>query len=157
VNNVAAAQGDAGAVPAAQGDPVAGNAAEGIVVAGDAGVAVVGDAAEGDAIAADPDESVDVDEDVDQVEVNSRPTWFLASNSYHYGKFDLLWIHIHGDRHSNAPAQSEDEIRLSTYPSLRCHIFARRAFILGPEEDDHVDDPVWIRQDNLQGLHYLLE
>jgi hypothetical protein len=76
----------------------------------------------------------------------------LASNSYHYGNFDLLWIQIHGDRHSNAPTQSEDGIRLSTYPSLWCHVFARHPFNLGPEQDDHVDDLVWIRQDNLQGL-----
>jgi hypothetical protein len=101
VNNVVAPQGDAGAVVAAQGDLVAGDAAEGAAVAGDSGVAVVGDAAEGDAIAANPDEGVD--EDAYQVVVNSRPTWFLASNSYHYGNFDLLLIQIHGDRHSNAP------------------------------------------------------
>jgi hypothetical protein len=73
LNNVAAPQGDAGAVPAAQGDPIAGDAAEGAAVAGDtaegaavasdAGVVVVGDAAEGDAIAADPDEGVDEDAD----------------------------------------------------------------------------------------------
>jgi hypothetical protein len=36
--------------------------------------------------------------------VNSRPTWFLASNTYHYGNFDLLWIQIDDDRHNNAPA-----------------------------------------------------
>jgi hypothetical protein len=100
VNNVAAPQGDAGVVPAALGDPVAGDAAEGTAVAGDAaqgaavagdvGVAVVGDAVEGDALPADLDE--DVDEDADQVVVNSHPTWFLASNTYHYGNFDLLWI-----------------------------------------------------------------
>jgi hypothetical protein len=61
-------------------DPIAGDAAEGATVAGDA--------AEGDAFPANPDK--DVDEDVDQVVVNSRTTWFLASNTYHYGNFDLL-------------------------------------------------------------------
>jgi hypothetical protein len=164
VNNVAAPQGDAGAVPAALGDPIAGDAAEGaavagdaaqgVVVAGDAGVVVLGDAAEGDAFPADQDE--DVDEDADQVVVNSHPTWFLASNTYHYGTFDLLWIQIDGDRHNNAPAQYEDGIRLSTYPSLRCHVFTRHPFNLGPKEDDHVDDPVWIGQYHLHELSVFL-
>jgi hypothetical protein len=55
-------------------DPVAGDAAEGTAVAGDAAqaAAVVGDAAEGDAFPANLDE--DVDEDVDQVVVNSQTT-----------------------------------------------------------------------------------
>jgi hypothetical protein len=130
VNNAAAPQGDVAAVPAAQGDP--GDADEGVAVAGDAGVAVVGDAAEEDAFPADPDEVID--EDADQVVVNSCPTWFLASNTYHYDNFDLLWIQIDGDRHSNAPAQYEDGIRLSTYPSLWCHVFARHPFNLGPKK-----------------------
>jgi hypothetical protein len=126
-------------------DLVVGDAAEGAAVAGDAAqaAAVASDAAEGDAFPADPDE--DVDEDADQVVVNSQTTWFLASNTYHYGNFDLLWIQIDGDRNSNAPAHFEDGIRLSTYPSLRCHIFARHPFNLGPEEEDPVDGPVWIR------------
>jgi hypothetical protein len=52
-------------------DPVAGDAAEGAAVAGDAAeaAAVAGDAAEGDAFPADPDEYID--EDADQVVVNS--------------------------------------------------------------------------------------
>jgi hypothetical protein len=154
VNNVAAPQGDASAVPTALGDPVAGDAAKGATVAGDAGVVVVGDAAEGDVFPADPDK--DVDEDADQVVVNSCPTWFLASNTYHYGNFDLLWIQIDGDRHNNAPAQYEDGIELSTYPSLRCHVFARQPFNLGLEEDGPVDDLVWIRQDHLHGLSVFL-
>jgi hypothetical protein len=97
---------------------IVGDAAEGAAVAGDAAqaTAVAGDAAEGDAFPADLNE--DVEEVADHVVVNSQTTWFLASNTYHYGNFDLLWIQIDGDRHSNAPAQFEDEIRLSTYPSL---------------------------------------
>jgi hypothetical protein len=85
-------------------DPVAGDAAEGATVAGDAAqaAAVAGDTAEGDAFPADPDE--DVDKDADQIVVNSQTTWFLASNTYHYGNFDLLWIQIYGDRHNNARA-----------------------------------------------------
>jgi hypothetical protein len=73
-------------------DPVAGDAAEGVAVAGDAAQAatVAGDAVEEDAFLADPDE--DVDEVADHVVVNSQTTWFLASNTYHYGNFDLLWI-----------------------------------------------------------------
>jgi hypothetical protein len=76
--NVAAPQGNAGAVAAAQGDPVAGDVAEGAAVASDVaeGVAVAGDAAEGDAVAGDSVEGVD--EDADQGDVNARPTWFLA-------------------------------------------------------------------------------
>jgi hypothetical protein len=137
-------------------DPVAGDAAEGTAVAGDAAqaAAVAGDAAEGDACPADPDE--DIDEDADQVVVNSQTTWFLASNTYHYGNFDLLWIQIDGDRHSNAPAQFQDGIRLSTYSSLWCHVFTRHPFNLGPEEEDPVDDPVWIRQDRLHVLSVFL-
>jgi hypothetical protein len=71
-------------------DPVAGDAAEGAAVAGDAAqaAAVAGDAAKGDAFPADPDE--DVEEVADHVVVNSQTTWFLASNTYHYGNFDLL-------------------------------------------------------------------
>jgi hypothetical protein len=61
-------------------------------------------------------------------------------------------MHINGDRNTNAPTQFEDGIQLSTYPSLRCHVFARRAFNLDPENDDLIVGPVWIRQDNLQGL-----
>jgi hypothetical protein len=72
-------------------DPVAGDAAE--------GAAVASDAAEGDAFPADPDEDVE-----EIVVVNPQTTWFLASNTYHYGNFDLLWIQIDGDRNSNAPA-----------------------------------------------------
>jgi hypothetical protein len=82
-------------------DPIAGDAAEGAAVAGDAAqaAAVAGDVAEGDAFPAD------LDKDVEEViVVNSQTTWFLASNTYHYGNFDLLWIQIDGDRHSNAPA-----------------------------------------------------
>jgi hypothetical protein len=89
-------------------DPVAGDAAEGAAVAGDAAqaTAVAGDAAEGDAFPADPDEDVDkvADQVADHVVVNSQTTWFLASNTYHYGNFDLLWIQIDGDRQINAPA-----------------------------------------------------
>jgi hypothetical protein len=132
-------------------DPFAGDAAKGAAAQV---AAVAGDAAEGDAFPADLDE--DIDEDADQVVVNSCPTWFLASNTYHYGNFDLLWIQIDGDIHSNAPAQYEDGIRSSTYPSLRCHIFARHPFNLGSEEDDPVDGPVWIRQDQLHGLSVFL-
>jgi hypothetical protein len=137
-------------------DPVAGDAAEGAAVASDAAqaAAVAGNAAEGDAFPIDPDE--DVDEDADQVVVNSQTTLFLASNTFHYGNFDLLWIQIDGDRNSNPPAQFEDGIRLSTYPSLQCHVFARHPFNLGPEEEDHVDGPVWIRQDHLHGLSVFL-
>jgi hypothetical protein len=137
-------------------DPVAGDAAEGAVVAGDAAqaAAVANDAAEGDVFPADLDE--DVDEDADQVVVNSQTTWFLTSNTYHYGNSDLIWIQIDGDRHSNAPAQFEDGIQLSTYPSLRCHVFARHPFNLGPEEEDYVDGPVWIRQEHLHGLSVFL-
>lgn len=134
-------------------DPVAGDAAEGAAVAGDAAqaAAVDGDAAEGDAFPADPDE------DVEEVLVpNSQTTWFLASNTYHYGNFDLLWIQIDGDRNSNAPVQFEDGIRLSTYPSLRCHVFARHPFNLRPEAEDPVDGPVWIRQEHLHGLSVFL-
>jgi hypothetical protein len=100
---------------AAEGATVAGDAAQAAVVAGDAAqaAAVAGDAAEGDAFPADLDE--DVDEVADHVVVNLQTTWFLASNTYHYGNFDLLWIQIDGDRHINAPAQFEDGIRLSTY------------------------------------------
>jgi hypothetical protein len=70
-------------------DPVAGDAAE--------GAAVSGDAAQAAAVPTDPDEGdafpVDPDEDVEEVlVVNSQTTWFLASNTYHYGNFDLLWI-----------------------------------------------------------------
>jgi hypothetical protein len=98
-------------------DPVAGDAAEGAAVAGDAAqaAAVAGDAVEGDAFPADSDEDVE-----EVVVVNSQTTWFLASNTYHYGNFDLLWIQIDGDRNSNAPAQFENGIWLSTYPSLWC-------------------------------------
>jgi hypothetical protein len=88
--------------------------------------------------------------------VNSQTTWFLASSTYHYGNFDLLWIQIDGDRHSNGPAQFEDGIRLSTYPSLRCHVFTRHPFNLGLKEEDPVDGPVWIRQDHLHGLSVFL-
>jgi hypothetical protein len=87
---------------------------------------------------------------------NSQTTWFLASNTYHYGNFDLLWIQIDGDRNSNAPVQFEDGIRLSTYPSLRCHVFARHPFNLRPEAEDPVDGPVWIRQEHLHGLSVFL-
>jgi hypothetical protein len=134
-------------------DPVAGDAAEGAAVAGDAAqaAAVAGDAAEGDAFPADPDEDVE-----EVVVVNSQTTWFLASNTYHYGNFDLLWIQIDGDRNSNAPAQFEDGIRLSTYPSLRCQVFARHPFNLRPEAEDPVDGPVWIRQEHLHGLSVFL-
>jgi hypothetical protein len=133
-------------------DPVAGDAAEGAAVAGDAAQAaavaddaaqatsVAGDAAEGDAFPADPDEDVE-----EVIVVNSQNTWFLASNTYHYGNFNLLWIQIDGDRNSNVPAQFEDGIQLSTYPSLRCHVFARHPFNLRPEAEDPVDGPVWIR------------
>jgi hypothetical protein len=109
-------------------DPVAGDAAEGTAVAGDAAqaAAVAGNAAEGNAFPADPDE--DIDEVADHVVVISQTTRFLASNTYHYGNFDLLWIQIDGDRHSNAPAQFEDGILLRTYPSLRYHVFARYPF-----------------------------
>jgi hypothetical protein len=139
-------------------DPVAGDAAEGAAVAGDAAQAaavagdaaqaaiVAGDAAEGDAFSADPDE--DVEEVADHVVVNSQTTWFLASNTYHYSNFNLLWIQIDGDRHSKAPAQ----IRLSIYLSLRCHIFVRHPFNLCPEVEDPVEGPVWIRQEHLHGL-----
>jgi hypothetical protein len=41
---------------------------------------------------------------------------------------------------------------LSTNFSLRCHVFASHAFSLDLEDDDPVDGPVWIRQDDLQGL-----
>jgi hypothetical protein len=137
-------------------DPVAGDAAECAAVAGDAAqaAAVAGDAAEGDAFPADPDE--DVEEVADHVVVNSQSTWFLVSNTYHYGNFDLLWIQIDGDRHSNAPAQFEDGIQLSTYPSLRCHVFARHPFKLRPKVKDHVDGPVWIRQEHLHGYSIFL-
>jgi hypothetical protein len=87
---------------------------------------------------------------------NSQTTWFLASNTYHYGNFDLLWIQIDGDRNSNAPVQFEDGIQLSTYPSLRCQVFARHPFNLHPEAEDPVDGPVWIRQEHLHGLSVFL-
>jgi hypothetical protein len=80
-------------------DPVAGDAAKGAVTQV---AAVAGDVAEGDAFPTDLDENID--EVADHVVVNSQNTWFLASNTYHYGNFDLLWIQIDGDRHSNAPA-----------------------------------------------------
>jgi hypothetical protein len=144
-------------------DPVAGDEPEGATVAGDTAqaAAVAGDAAQAAAIASDAAEGdafpADPDEDVEEVLVpNSQTTWFLASNTYHYGNFDLLWIQIDGDRNSNAPTQFEDGIRLSTYPSLRCHVFTRYPFNLRPEAKDHVDGPVWIRQEHLHGLSVFL-
>jgi hypothetical protein len=70
-------------------DLVTGDAAEGAAIAGDAAqaAAVASDAAKGDAFPADPDEDVE-----EVVVVNPQTTWFLASNNYHYGNFNLLWI-----------------------------------------------------------------
>ena len=56
----------------------------------------------------------------------------------------LLWIHIHGDLRGDGTVAHIGR-NLRSYPSLRCHVFARYAYPF------HNLGTGWLRKDNLEG------
>ena len=67
--------------------------------------------------------------------------WFPAKM---YDSNWLLWIHIHGDLRGDGD-RAHMWRNLMSYPSLRCHVFARYAYPF------HNLGTGWLRKDNLEG------
>ena len=87
-----------------------------------------------------------IEDAVADAELGTR-RWFLAplgDNREHDD--ELLWIHIRGALNNVGDTIEHMGTQLSSYPSLRCHVFSRSAC---PSKD--LVKQIWSRVNNLKG------